>query len=97
MDIAVSARGAWIFVLTDDGAILIYNSQGVLKDHIAVGAHIDGIDAGPREEILILKSTKKKTVQHVRIDFIHDINVAGSPFQGSADAPVAIAVFNDFQ
>ena len=30
-------------------------------------------------------------------EFIQKINVSESPFKGSADAPIAIAVFSDFQ
>jgi protein-disulfide isomerase len=42
-------------------------------------------------------SSKKKTLQVVVIEFVQDINVAGAPFKGPADAPVAIVLFTDFQ
>jgi protein-disulfide isomerase len=58
---------------------------------------VDSIKPGPGEEILFLVSSKKKTVQLAVLDFVQDINSAGSPFKGAADAPVTIALFTDFQ
>ena len=97
LDVAVSARGAWLFVLTKEGTILVYTLQGDLKDQITVGRHIDGIAAGPREDIILVTNKKEKTVQQIRLDFVYDIPVEGAPFKGPAEAPVVITVFNDFQ
>ena len=52
---------------------------------------------GPGGETLILRSGKNKTVELVTLDFIQKINITGSPFKGPQDAPVVIAVFDDFQ
>ena len=97
LDVDVSINGRWVFVLTEQGEILIYSSNGRLKDTIHVGDTIDEIKAGPREDILFLSSRKDSTVQLITLDFIQNINVSGSPFKGPADAPIAIAVFSDFQ
>jgi DNA-binding beta-propeller fold protein YncE len=96
-DVAVSPDGKLIFVLTEQGQILIYSSGGPLKDKIDVGNHFDHIKVGPRGENLILNSRKNKSVQVIKLDFIQDINVSGSPFKGSEDATVAVAVFDDFE
>ena len=96
-DMEASVNGKWVFILTEQGEILIYASNGALRDTIVVGDSIDGIKAGPREDILFLSSRKDSTVQLITLDFIQNINVSGSPFKGPADAPVAIAVFSDFQ
>ncbi len=96
-DVEASVSGKWVFILTEQGEILIYAANGVLRDTIFVGDSIDGIKAGPREDILFLSSRKDSTVQLITLDFIQNINVSGSPFKGPADAPVAIAVFSDFQ
>lgn len=96
-DVAVSLNGTRIFVLTDKGEVLIYSLNGRLKGRIFVGNSVDGIKPGPREDILFLSSRKDSTVQIVTLDFIQNINVLGSPFKGPADAPVVIAVFDDFQ
>ena len=96
-DAAIALNGRWIYVLTYDGEILIYSSDGKLEDSISVGKSIEGIKVGPREDVLLLTSGQDKTVQLVLLDFIQEINISGSPFKGNADAPVAIAIFNDFQ
>jgi hypothetical protein len=96
-DVAVSLDGRWMFVLTDQGNILVYSADGKLNDRISVDKSIDGVQVGPREDILFLSSRKNKTVQVVTLDFIKNINVSGSPFKGAPDAPVVIAFFTDFQ
>ena len=97
LDAAMSKNGKWIYVLTDSGEILIYESNGRLRDRIAVGDTIDGIKAGPREDILLLTSRKDATVKIITLDFVHKINLEGSPFKGPAGAPVVIVNFSDFQ
>ena len=97
IDVALSQDGKLIFVLTDQGQILIYSSGGQLKDKIDVGNHFDHIKVGPRGENLILNSRKNKSVQVITLDFIQDINFSGSPFKGPEDAAVVVAVFNDFE
>jgi len=97
LDTAMSAGGKYIFVLTDKGKVLVYTTDGKLSDTIPVDKSIDSIKAGPREEILLLVSSKKKTVQVAVLEFVQEINVTGSPFRGTADAPVIIALFTDFQ
>ena len=96
-DTAMSLNGKWIYVLTEKGEILIYASNGKLKETISVGEHVESIKVGPREDVLLLTSGKEKTVQIITMDFIQVINILGSPFKGNADAPVVVATFNDFE
>ena len=97
LDLDVSLNGKWIFVLSDQGNLFIFSAAGKLEDKIRVGAHVDQIQVGPREEILLLKSKKYKAVEILALGFVKDINVSGSPYKGSQDAPVTIVVFSDFQ
>ena len=97
VDVAVSADGKQIFVLTETGEILIYAPDGKLQDKIGVGKHIDQIEVGPQEDMLLLKSRSNQTIDILVIDFIQKINTSNSPFKGPVDAPVVIAVFSDFQ
>ena len=97
IDVAVSPDGRRIFVLNDQGQILIYSSAGSFMDKIDVGTHFDHITVIPRGDKLILNSRKKKSVQVITLDFIQDINVSGSPFKGSENAPVVVAIFDDFE
>jgi len=97
LDSALSAGGRYIFVLTDKGKVLVYTTDGKLIDTIPVDKSADSIKAGPREEILLLVSSKNKTVQVAVLEFVQEINTSGSPFKGAADAPVTIVLFTDFQ
>ena len=97
IDVAVTYDGRKLFVLTDQGEILVYSTSKQPEAKINVGKHVDGIKLGPRGDTLILSSGKNKTVQMVTIDFIQTINTAGSTFKGQEDAPIVIAVFDDFQ
>jgi len=97
LDVAVSPNGQSIFVLTTGGNILIYDSDGQLKDTINVGAHIDQIQVGPGGEQLFATSRQNQTVEVIALNFIRKINLAGSPSKGPADAQVTLTVFSDFQ
>jgi protein-disulfide isomerase len=97
VDTAMSAGGKYIFVLTDKGTVLAYTLDGKLSDTLPVDKSVNAIKAGPREEILLLVSSKSKTVQVAVLDFVQEINTSGSPFKGAADAPVSIVLFTDFQ
>lgn len=97
IDLAMSTDGRRIFVLTDQGQILVYSSTTNIEATLNVGKQVDQIKLGPGEETLILKSSKDKTVQLVTLDFIQNVNVSGAPFKGPEDAAVVIAVFDDFQ
>ena len=97
IDVAVSPDGRRIFILTDRGEVAVYSSAARIEGKIDVGQHVDQIKLGPQGESLILKSSTKKTVQIVTVDFVQKINTSGSPFKGPEDAPVVIVVFDDFQ
>jgi DNA-binding beta-propeller fold protein YncE len=97
IDMALTPDGKKLFVLTDKGNILIYSTGVTPTDKIEVGNHVDRIKIGPKGNVLILSSRQNKTVQIISLDYIQDINISGSPFKGPEDAPVVIAVFDDFQ
>jgi hypothetical protein len=97
VDMAFSSNGRWVFILTEEGTVLIYSQAGKLFDKISVGAHVDGLEAGSTEDILFLNSRKNKTIEEISLDFVYQIDVSGSPFEGRIDAPVVVTVFNDYQ
>ena len=96
-DVAITPDGRRIFVLTEQGEVVIYSSAAKMEAKIDVGKHVDQIKLGPRGSTLILKSGENKTVEIVSLDFIQKINVSGAPFKGAEDAAVVIAVFDDFE
>jgi len=97
IDVTVSSDGRSTFVLTDDGKVAVYDDQGNLTDAFKVGAHVDQIEVDPSGERLFASSRQNKTVEIIQLDFISNINTAGSAIKGPADAPVTIAVFSEFQ
>lgn len=97
VDIVMSVNGSYMYILTEDGIIHVYDSAGNLKGQIEAGKHIDQITSGPKDNLLILKSSKNREVQTIIVDFIQEISIEGSPYKGNADAPIVIAVFTDYQ
>jgi len=97
IDVAMSPDGRLFFVLTEEGEIIIYSSPTTVDAKIKVGKHVDQIRVGPRGDTLILNDRKNKTIQVIMLEFIKNINITGSPFKGPEDAPVVVAVFNDFE
>lgn len=93
----ISPDGRTLFVLTEEGKILIYSTNGILEDSLQVNESVDGFEVAPTGDRLFLTNGKHKSVQIVSLDFIRDINTAGLPFKGREDAPVVITVFSDFQ
>jgi protein-disulfide isomerase len=97
LDMIVSADNRWIYLLDDNGRLLIYDVNGQVKDSIDVGRDVDHIKVGPREDLVFLLSRVSNSVQLIRINMIEDISLENAPVQGPRDAPVTIAVFSDFQ
>ena len=97
VDITVSADGKFTFVLTDTGRVAIYSAQGKEEGTLDVGKNITGIACSPAGDMLFLLDRDGKAVQRMGVDFVQQINTAGAPFKGPADAPVVIALFSDFQ
>jgi DNA-binding beta-propeller fold protein YncE len=97
LDVAVSPDGEKLYILTDNGNILIYSAKGKLTDTIKVDKDINAIRVSRTGDVLFLSSQKSKQVQVVLLDFIQSIDISGSPFKGPDNAPVVITVFSDFQ
>ncbi len=97
IDVVHTLDGKQVFVLTDQHTVQIYSSNGKLEGSVPVSEGVTAIDIEPRGESLYLIDSKKNTFSSLSIDFIKDINISGSPFQGNENAPVTITVFTDFE
>lgn len=97
LDLVYSLDGKRVFVLTDQQQVLVYAATGDLLGKIPVKKGVSAIDIAPRGEKLYLLNANDNSFTDLSVDYIVDINVAGSPFLGKADAPVTIAVFTDFE
>ena len=97
LDVAFANNHNYIYVLTDKGQILVFNPAGRQLDQMEVGTEFDQMRVVPGSDVLFLTSRKNKLVQIVQLGFVQQVNTAGSPFMGSENAPVVIAVFSEFE
>ncbi len=97
IDMAISYDGQTAFVLDKDGNLSIYKLDGALQGTIPVGKDFNKIMMSPEPDTLLLSNSQKKTIEILRMDFIHQINIEGSPFKGPEDAPAVLILFTDFQ
>ena len=97
LDIAVTPDGRWTFALTPDGDVLIYSAAGKLEDTLHVGGGFEGIACSASGDKIYLSNRAAGRLQIVEIEFVKEIDTAGSPFLGPSGAPVTVVVFSDFQ
>lgn len=96
LDVAATADGKRIYVLTDTGAVQVYTVSGQLLGEFQVGTEVTGIvPQGP--EYLILEKPGSKELTLISLEMSEDINVSNAPSLGPEDAPVTIVVFDDFE
>ncbi|MBT8347688.1 MAG: hypothetical protein KJO28_15445 [Desulfofustis sp.] len=92
-----SLDGKYLFVLTEDQRVLVYDQQGNLQGSIPVDPGVTNLDIAPQGQLLYLIDTEKQVTTTMAIDFIVDIDITNSAFKGEIGAPVTIVVFSDFQ
>ena len=97
VDTTMSADGHWFFVLTSQGKVEIYETNGTLKDTIKIDAPADRIASSPTGEQLFLSNKATGAITIMAVNFIQNIDTAGAPFKGQEKAPVVVVVFSDFQ
>ncbi len=92
-----SLDGKYLFVLTEDHRVLVYDQRNNLQGSIPVDPGVTDLDIAPQGQLLYLIDTEKQVTTTMAIDFIVDIDITNSAFKGEVDAPVTIVVFSDFQ
>jgi protein-disulfide isomerase len=97
LDMEISLSGQRVFILDDQGNLLVYNMDGRLTDTIPVGKNVDQIKVSPRDDLLFLSSHADKSVRILNLIYTHDIDISGCPYEGPSNAPIAVVVFSDFQ
>ncbi len=73
------------------------SSAAELKGGMDGGSQVDGIESRAKADTLVPAKQGNSTVQRTSHHSIQNDDFSVSPFKGPADAPVAIAVFSDFQ
>lgn len=97
IDFVHSLDGKYVFVLTDQQKIFIYQQDGTLKGSIPVDKGVSKIDVSPYGEKLYIINNQKNSFATIDVSFIKEIDITNSPFKGPADAPVTIVLFTDFE
>jgi hypothetical protein len=97
VDVAITPDGRWTFALTAGGDVLVYSAAGKLEDTLNVGGKFDGISSSAQGDKIFLTNRTAGTVQIIAVEFVKEIDTSTAPIQGPPDAPVTIAVFDDFQ
>ncbi len=97
LDLVQSVDGKYLFVLTDQQSVLIYETTGQLKGSVPVDRGVTAIDTDARGETILLINSSDNTFSTIAIDFVVAIDVDGSPTKGNPGAPVTITVFTDFE
>ncbi|WP_022666792.1 DsbA family protein [Desulfospira joergensenii] len=97
VDNCMSLDGQLLFVLTRQGKLEIYSSDLALKENLSLDFPADRIAVSGKGDILYLTDSKTGDIRMIRVDFIQDIDIQGSPFKGPENGPVTIVIFTDFQ
>ena len=97
IDFVNSLDGKYVFILTQDHRVLVYDQRGNLQGSIPVEEGVSAIDIAPQGQLLYLIDTEKDLTSTLAISFVVKINTEDSAYKGNVDAPVAIVVFSDFQ
>lgn len=97
VDMAFSRDAQWLYVLTEDGHLLVYTYDHQLKGKIPVGTEFEKIVSGPSRDLIYLLSRKGNKIRVIEANPSQQIDISGSPYKGAVDAPVVITEFTDFQ
>lgn len=97
LDIAESADGQRLFLLTKAGKIIVMNPQGLVESTIDGPFNADRLSVSNDGKRLFLVGKGEKRLQVVSLLDRFNIPVGGSPVKGDIAAAVTVAVFSDFQ
>ena len=96
-DIAPSADGKWIYVLTS-GEILVYSvPEDKVMNRIPVDKTFDRLTYSAQDNTLLVSSSAEKTLKIIQLTVIQHFSLEGLPFEGQKNAPVTLVVFSDYQ
>ncbi|MBI5118759.1 hypothetical protein HZA56_20000 [Candidatus Poribacteria bacterium] len=97
LDIATSGDGQWLYILAPK-EILIYSlsdEKAILR--IPLEEKFDRMTYSLKDNTLILTDGTKKTLKTIQLEMVYEMSMSGLPYKGYENAPITIAVFNDFQ
>lgn len=94
--VAATADGQRIYVLTDAGMVHLFTADGQPQGSFEVGPDVTGITPQGANR-LVLQLAERQEMILVALQPVVSLNTAGAPVLGNADAPIEIAIFDDFE
>ena len=94
--VAVTADGERIYVLTEKGNVEILDREGHPQGGIAVGPDIVGITPQGKDRLLLQSKDRQQLLQ-LALEPRAAIPIKGAPIHGDPDALVTIVIFDDFE
>lgn len=97
LDVEIAVDGELVFVLMS-GKVVVYDKFANRRlNQIPVDQTYDRLAYAPESETLILTNSDTMELKVIHIDQVYNISVEGSPYMGPENAPVTIAVFDDYE
>lgn len=93
--VVLSNDGQRIFAL-GQGNVSVYTIQGQLLGELNVPEDVSGIEAHS-QSLLLLVREGGEFIDYLLVEVIQEIDISAAPILGPEEAPVTIAVFDDFQ
>ncbi len=97
VQIVHSLDGKKVFILGEDAKVHVFSAYGDFFGSIPVDKGVTSIDIEPYGGTLYLVDKSTNSFKALSVDKIAEVTTGTSPFLGSADAPVVITLFTDFQ
>ena len=97
LDVENTADGELVFVLMPGKVVVYDKSANRQLNQIPVDQGYDRLTYATESETLILTSSSTNALKVIHIHQVYTISVEGSPFLGPENAPVTIAVFDDYE
>ena len=97
LDVATTPDGKLVFVLTGDEMLVYATSEKKVTQRIRLKGGFDRIAYSVQTNLIILTSSAGKALKIIKVEPVVEIDISGHPFRGSVDAPVILAVFDDYQ
>jgi predicted DsbA family dithiol-disulfide isomerase len=94
--VAVTADGERIYILTEKGNVEILDREGRSQGGIAVGPDIIGITPQGKDRLLLQSKNRHQLLQLI-LEPRAAISIEGAPIHGNRNAPVTIVIFDDFE
>jgi 2-hydroxychromene-2-carboxylate isomerase len=96
LQVAATADGNRIYVLTNGGKVEILDRDGNSQGGFDVGPEIVSITPQGKNRLLLEDAGRHELLQLELLPRV-EISVADAPLKGRTDAPVTIAIFDDFE